>query len=401
MADSTPRILLVTYGGGHGAIIASLYHELERRGEVHLSALALTTGGAALHAQGIPSLGFRDFVLSEDEPALKLGRTLMREPAHPSIPERESEAYLGLSMQDLIARHGAAEAERLYTAQGRQAFLPLGMMERVFDRLRPDLVIATNSPRAEAAAILTARKRGVPALCVVDLFGGFDTTFLKEAGYADRVCVPSEGARRILIEAGRRPEEIAVTGNPAFDELANPGIRAEAARLRAERGWEGMRVVLWASQPTPSDPERPRRVDRALIEAARSRPNWRVAIRPHPSERLEEGLYPPEVHWSGPNEPLAPLLAAVDAVVIANSTVGLQAALLGTPVLTLREGLAPGGVPYAEEGIALPVETLEELAPRLERLFREGTPLRPMLPDPGGAAARVADEALALLSRSG
>src|SRR5690606_24899318 len=99
---------------------------------------------------------------------------------------------------ELEATHGVDEAARLFAEHGRQAFLPLRILEKIIDTLQPDAVVATNSPRAEQAAILTAHQRGLPTLVIDDLFGLRPMYPFP----ADIVCAFSEKAKENLIAKG-------------------------------------------------------------------------------------------------------------------------------------------------------------------------------------------------------
>src|SRR6185369_5486111 len=151
----------------------------------------------------------------------------------------------------------------------RQAFLPVRTMTRVLQRVQPDLVVVTNSPRAERAAVIAAAQLGIPSVCLVDLFAVDEVRWIGAPDYARRVCVLNEGVREFLLAAGRRPEQVVVTGNPAFDTLRDPSNAQQGLELRRRHGWNDQRVVLWPSQSepaihpfdgTPGDPQLPDRV---------------------------------------------------------------------------------------------------------------------------------------------
>jgi hypothetical protein len=393
------RILAVTYGGGHAKMIPPVIRALEARASVDARVLALTTARKPIEDAGLACFGFRELAGPGDEAAMETGRRLAAAlTQHPDVDPAETEAYLGLSYHDLEARHGAGAA-RLFAERGRQAFLPLSIMERAFDLVRPDLVLATNSPRAEEACIRLARQRGVPAVCMVDLFGGLHVPRIRQADYADRVCVLSDRTKRMLVEGGRDPGDIVVTGNPAFDTLADQAHRRAALRLREQMGWNGRRVITWISQLEPGDPGLPRRVDRELASLVERHPDWRLVVRPHPSEQaLPNEAFPERAHVSRQCEPLPALLLASDAVIVICSTVGVEAALLGRPVVLLDVPVTVERAPYVEIGAAVPALGLEGLeAAILEALAQGRNPCR-SLPPVGGAAERVAEVCLELVA---
>jgi hypothetical protein len=372
-------VLFVTYGGGHVNALLPVIRRFQER-SVAVRVLGLTTARPVLEAQGIECLGFRNFVRSGDAGALAHGERLHEANQGGLVPEDESIAYLGLSYADLEEREGVDGAAALYAERGRQAFLPLSVLDRVLDEVQPGMVVATNSPRAERAALEAAGARGTCAACVVDLFAVDEVEWIGRPGYADRVCVISERVRRRMLAAGRSPHEVVVTGNPAFDALGAPDLAERAAAIRRERGWGDDFVVLYAAQPEPAthpradrpgDVELPNRLARALQQIVEAEPGWRLVARPHPSQDtlgIEAGAV---TEISGRDDELAPLLQAVDVVVTMTSTVGLEAAIVGTPVVSPQLSILSWSAPYVEQGIALGADTLEGIGPAL-RAVRAG-----------------------------
>ena len=97
-----------------------------------------------------------------------------------------------------------------------------------------------------------ARQRGIPAVCMVDLFAIDEVEWLRASDYADHVCVLNESVRQFLIDSGRTPAQVSVTGHPAFDALNAPMEREAGLRMRAQHGWRDRRVVLWPTQVEPA-----------------------------------------------------------------------------------------------------------------------------------------------------
>ena len=89
------------------------------------------------------------------------------------ISLHESVAYLGLCYKDLVVRLGIKNAKKEFERKGRNAFFPLTVMKRIIDDISPNLVITTNSPRSEAAAIEIANSHNIETLAMTDIFTGF------------------------------------------------------------------------------------------------------------------------------------------------------------------------------------------------------------------------------------
>ena len=199
---TTKTVLFVAYGSGHIKMLIPVAQALAARGLARPVVLALTTAAPAARAAGLEVVQFKDFVTPGDATSLAHGRRLMAGLGAPVADAEETAAYLGLSFVDLVAELGLAQAESRYAQKGRQAFLPAATLTRILKKIRPDVVVATNSPRAERAAIVAAGQLGIPSVCVVDLFAIDEVRWIGEAGYADRVCVLNESVRQFL-EIGR------------------------------------------------------------------------------------------------------------------------------------------------------------------------------------------------------
>lgn len=384
------RALLVTYGGGHAQIGLELLPHLERAG-YETTILGLTTARAVYEPAGYSVLGFSDFIEPGDEGALADGEALAGETtAHPWVTRLETVAYLGLSYADLEAKYGEEGAAMRYAEHGRQCFLPMGVMARVFDRVQPELVLATNSPRAEEAALRLAMERGVASVCIGDLFLTGEESRLAVPGYGDRICVMSESVKEYLVGHGRPAAEIVVTGNPVFDRLFDPELMQDGRAIRASWNVGETPVVLWASQPDPQWPELGQEVAQHL-EGVCERQGWQLAVRPHPNEPGFREALGESVIWSTRLDALEPLLHAVDAVVTVSSTVGLQAVIARKRLVQLDAPVSflPAG--YAELGLAERSDGIRDLERALTAaLSGPGVP-ESLLPPAGQSSGRVMD----------
>jgi len=404
------RVLLVTYGGGHVAMMTPVIHELRRRGICHVTVLGLTTAGPRLQQEGIPYLGFADLVEPYDDDALEKGRHLAAEnhTQGTGIPFSETVAYLGLSYADLVERSGIEGAKLEYADRKRQAFLPVGPLKRLISRVQPDLVVATSSPRAERAAIIAAQAMRIPAVSIIDLFGR-EWEFLFQPGYADRVLVMSEMVRQDFIGRGRSADEIVVTGNPSFDRLSAPTISRDARRWRNSIDPRGERkIVLWTATSILEDQHR-HAIIQSLGQLAAARPDLAIVYRPHPNSVADFSGLPPGVLPGNNREDCAAQIAGSDVVLVTVSTTGVEAALLDKPVIKMSF-VNPGYRIYADAypryDAMAPYETMQ-IAHRIEQLEQLETAIdevtadtdiaaklriaRHDLPPAGGSAVRVVD----------
>lgn len=374
------KVLFACYGSGHVRMVLPVARALRESGRAEVQVLGLTTAAAEVRAAGLPLLQFKDFVEPGDAQALARGRQLAAG-LRDVVDAAETAAYLGLSYADLVEELGAGEAQARYARLGRQAFLPRRTLQRILRRVGPDLVVATNSPRAERAAIEAARALGIPSVCIVDLFAIDEIRWIGQAGYADRVCVLNEAVREFVIAAGRRPDEVVVTGNPAFDALGRPGLAEEGARLRRERGWEDARVLLWPEQVEPAvhpmgggpgDPSLPGRVLDRLVAWTLSQDDAVLCVRPRAGQAGPTLPAHPRIVRTGQDWPLAPLLHAVDLVVTLTSTVGLEGHLAGARLVQVLGSVFDDAMPLGRFGLADAAVPLDALGPALSTWSRTG-----------------------------
>ena len=395
-------VLCIAYGGGHIAAMLPVARALQGVG-IRVCLFALTTAIAPTARSGVAHFTYADLPEARSPRAQAHGARLAAEANGPGIlPSAETEAYLGVNYADMESALGAAEAARRWAEGGRQVFFPKATMRAVLDRVRPRLVVATNSPRSERAMTEAASEAGIPAVTLVDLFALHAVEWIARPGFGTHLYVLDEGVKRHFVDHGRPAAEITVTGNPAFDTLHDPETRAAGLALRRARGWgrDGRPVVLYASsgEPkrhpftgAPADPALPRRIETRLRAMLADGPWMDLVLRRHPSEDQE--IAPGDgVHASPREDDVNVLLHAVDAVVVTCSTVGLQGHLVGKPVLAVEGSVFNADAPYAAFGMATRVPALDDLEPILRGVLAEGNgPARRPVPAGGATGAILLD----------
>lgn len=393
------KVFLTCYGGAHIAAILPLYETLVTRGhECHL--LALTTAGEVARRAGIPHSRPIDFTDVSNPDIHRLGERLAQRhhTDGKGLSRAESIAYLGTSFLELAEDLGEDAAWRRYEQLGLNALSPVRFMRRILSELEPDVVVATTSPRMEKAALRAAFQMDVPSLCMIELFGLLEEQWLSRPDNGHVLAVSRHDVVRRMIAAGRNCVDIHMTGSPMFDPLADVSLRESGRTWRRERCvGADEKLVFWAEQPEPGDPELPRRVRAHLTEACR-RNGWRLVVRLHPSSTNHANESIPDgcIH-SLPDEALSHVIHACDVGVTLTSTVGWELLLCDKPVLVIRVSAYRDAVTYGEQDGALAVETLEEAETGLMQLLTDCAcandmkRLRAQLPKPGGASDRISD----------
>ena len=405
------RVLFVAYGGGHVSMLMPVILQLQAlRPDVECVLLALTTGYGRARSAGFPALRYVDFLhLVDAEQARHWGRLLYAGNNSPDVDEVESIAYLGVNYLDLIAQYGEAGAAAHYATHGRYGFKPLHFMRKLFKALRPGAVVATNSPRSEQAALEVAVELGIPSVGMVDLFGlDTDTYVLREIKPSYTCVIADSVAERLLLRGFPEPG-LRVTGNPAFDGLFDAGNTTKAREFLAAKGWQDKKVILYIGAWEPvahpnteirAGREFPVQIEHILRDYAAGRDDIALVVRYHPGDWFEYTRLPDtsRVYFSEPpRELIHPLILACTVVVNTNSTVGLEAAIAGKPVISIENSPSVHAwFSLAELGVSYPSPTHLDLADTLDRVIADPQAKKAFQSD-GKSAARVAGVVLEAL----
>jgi hypothetical protein len=228
----------------------------------------------------------------------------------------------------------------------------------------------------------------------------------------DRTLLFDAYAARHLAEAGRfPPESLEVTGSPRLDALVEAAGRLTPEAIALARASAGCRPDQALGLVVTKHKEA-RHVLPGLLAAA-ARHDIQLAIKTHPAETPD--VYAAAVNGRSnvavlpPEAPLAPLLMACRAVITVNSTVALDAAVLGVPALAV--GLPNNLSPFVEAGALAGAATAgdipgalrrilydDQFRQQLERGRRQFLERFTMAAD-GRAAERSADAVLALAAQ--
>lgn len=356
------RPLMASYGGGHAQIIAALARGFIARGD-RPEVIGFTTAYAELRRQGITARPVSALLNPvEDAEWLALAGDLIGDTSHPDIPPEETRAYFAIGLRDLACETGLEAALAKVRAKGRAAFEPVQAMRRYLRRTRPDIVLTTTSPRFELALQKAARLEGIPSLAVGDLFLVKERSWILQPVYGEHLAVLSSEVADSLVDDGFSEDRIRVTGNPAFDRLKPDTDDGECrAALRAELELKDKTVILFpAAGGSVSMIGRPfldvAEVVAALEAFCDEAPAHSYLIRSHPNRPV---TLPPGTRYGVLDDGLSAEEAILisDVVCVESSTMGLQAALTGKPVICI--GFADY-VLYPGFGLGQAAATLDE-----------------------------------------
>ena len=161
-------------------------------------------------------------------------------------------------------------------------------MTNIFDRLKPDFVVTTSSPRSEAAALHVARSKKIPTLAMVDLFGGLPGYTLE----ADHATFFNKLALQKSIDQGfvdPAQTKCHILGNPAFDQI----FEHEAKIFNEQYDALNSPKVLFADMPgwldTTANTSYIKNMEETLTEIEKVAYQVSIAggtliVKPHPSQ---------------------------------------------------------------------------------------------------------------------
>lgn len=203
---------------------------------------------------------------------------------------------------------------------------------------------------------------------------------------ATRMAVWGEGCRTVKVQNGSSPDRLVVTGAPHLERLVReaarpaPSASVRVAALRALGIDPARKLVVFAPDhfnigkltwDVTLAPAQHTAYVRAVLEALGRVPDAQLLIKLKADDRSGpriHGLirrYGPSDARVVPAASWATLFPVADALVIAHSTVGLEALAYGVPVITVNLTGRPDRVDFAKEGAALGVYEAAALAPAL------------------------------------
>ena len=207
---SSKSIFFISYGGGHLNILLPIYNLL-KKSNFNLKIFALTSAINQCKSLKIPFESYKNYI-SDNE--LKKYKDQILENHDDSFDIVDTIAYIGKNLEELNNLWGHQSIKK-YKLKKRHSFYPYEFMKKVIKKNKPDLVISTNSPKSEFAALIAAKSLGIKTLQIDDLNGESFVSLV-----SDIVCANTHLSIPNIISKGVNPENIYVTGNPAFDKYS-------------------------------------------------------------------------------------------------------------------------------------------------------------------------------------
>ena len=286
----------------------------------------------------------------------------------------------------------------------------------------------------EKLFISSSHSAGVPSISVLDFWSNYALRFGDDCGgltyIPDMIAVMDERARDEMIAGGFSGKNIVVTGQPAFDALAECRRQFSAARRSATRAALGLTaddlLVVFVSQPLRrlsgecNDDPRFLGFDEESVlssvitslgtTSGKTDRCITLLIRPHPRDRTawsrDDGAPGVKVLVSTSGDGRDDVMAS-DLVVGMNSILLVEACYLGGIVLSVQPELRRvDTLPTNRSGASVGVYREEDIGPAIESLLLDAevrcaaAARTACLPRSGGAARRVVNHVYAWLFSS-
>ena len=381
------KILFVSYGGGHINLILPILEKCRNYG-FYSDILALTGAKLVTDFLKIKSFGYKDFVEDKDKKKVKYyGAKLLKENYNPEsgIEEEESLYYLGINWLDNIEKFGEEKTERLYKKIKRHSFLPVNFFEKILKKNNYDLLVVTNSPKSERAAVLAANKLKIKSIRIEDLF--FDDDLQNEiimklgsdykSSIGSYVASPSKifvmcnytkdlyKFKKKALLLNSKESDIIVTGQPILDRLCSKSINY--INKKKDKS-SAKKCVLWAHSNGLPDNDEVLELISLWLKNFSSKSLY-LAIKLHPDFSSTDKQYIDKTFsqfsqnyfFVKPNLSIDEAIKSSKVLIAQESTTMLEALFLRKPSVCLDPKNIRKDIPYLKCNICERASTSQEL----------------------------------------
>ncbi|MFI5212915.1 MAG: CDP-glycerol glycerophosphotransferase family protein [Gemmatimonadales bacterium] len=257
---------------------------------------------------------------------------------------------------------------------------------------RPALVVTTNERAVFGRAICrAAQARGLPVLLAQFGLVTAHPVIWSAPVAADAVAADGDESAEVLRSTGGC-SNVVVTGQPAHDALLALGGATDVERARAEMGVPpGRRMVLYASHAfgeeaaglasaSEADRQALEHELRTVYAEVPRLPGLTLVVKPHPNESMEmhrgilNGFPGTSAVLLESTSSIRVPLVCCDVLITHHSTTGVDALVLGKPLMIVNFTGQPDAFPYVAEGVAAGAYRPEDVGPLVERLAGAGSP---------------------------
>lgn len=380
------KILFVSYGGGHIKILLPIV-KCCKKNNIPYELMALTTAKSNTLAEGIPSKGYKEFSnINDKEKIIKYGKDILLENYNPNsnLDEEESIYYLGINWLENVNRYGENTTKRLYKKVKRHSFLPIKFFEELISKNNFELIVTTNSPKSERAALIAANNLGVKSVRIEDLFfddnlqmelikkmeDDYMTSIGKFRASPTKIFVMCEFTKELYKEKKEimlldSPEsDILVTGQPILDRFSEKFNNNLKNTTSKESKYK---YVLWCHQNETIDENEVYLIIRNWLKEYSSK-ELKLGIRLHPGYENEkykiEELFVnlnDNYFFIDPNSSIEESIKSCKVLIAQESTTMLEAFFLRKRSISIDPKKVRSKIPYVVNGICKSIQNHNEL----------------------------------------
>jgi len=273
-------------------------------------------------------------------------------------------------------------------------------IEKILNENYPAILItgtSFNGVDLEIKFIRVAQKLAIPTLAILDFWSNYSLRFCdRQEGLLyipDKIAIMDEIAWSEMIAEGFQPNALIVTGQPAFDGLAEFKLNFDAGKRRKIRHFFKIHaselMVVFVSQPfssvcgeDESNPRFPGYTEKTVLISLITtlemlsqdcKRDIALIIRPHPSEKPDsyDKITSNVIRIiASPDGDPREIMMASDLVVGMNTELLVEACYLGCMVASLQPGLRFKDVlPTNRSGCSIPVYSEEKIADAIRMML--------------------------------
>ena len=256
--------------------------------------------------------------------------------------------------------------EYLWEKYHRQFFLPLFSLEKIIRKIEPALIITTNSPRGERAALLSGKKLGIETLAITDGLGNTEQYPLE----SDYIVISSPNAENRIRKKGGAGKFL-LWGNPLWEKLKT--IQTDIARKKLDffsPDWTQRKKIFLAFSPRRAALREWDKMLELAIKLSYDGKNL-IIVKFHPGDKEYTNLknkYGAKILFLDNQSNSYPFLKLADVVIISHSLIGIEAFVLGKKVIVYE---TPNSLLGGLSELNLSFCTQKDILPYPENIFSQ------------------------------
>lgn len=226
------------------------------------------------------------------------------------------------------------------------------------------LLVLSEGIMPTKVAVAVAKQSGIPTLLLLQL-GMLGKNYECPTFLADKISVPGDFIKDLVINCGVAEERIVVTGRPTYDALIRAEEKFDKAGICRKLGLDpSKKILVYCTENLPLTETQ--RMAYAICNAVKDFLDVQFVIKVHPSE-LSLSLYDTVLKQVGiralvtKEANIYEILYVCDLMMTGYSTTALDAMILDKSVITVNLTGLRDPIPFAESGAAIGVYSEEDL----------------------------------------